>query len=66
MIWRKDKDEIPDEDSEKSKGVYAKDEEEAKEIADRIGKQEGYEGEPEIEEKPDASGGSWWNITWGK
>lgn len=64
VFWWKDDDETPDEDSEKSKGVYADDAEDARDIADRIARDEGYEGEPDIEEKPDASGGSWWQINW--
>jgi isopentenyl phosphate kinase len=51
---------------EQKKGIYAKDKKEAKYRADKIAKKEGIEGELELTEKPDITGGIFFSALWRK
>jgi hypothetical protein len=55
-----------DEECPASKAVYAKNEGEALDRAKRIAQKEGIQGTPEVEEKPDIAGGSYYSVTWRK
>jgi hypothetical protein len=51
---------------EQTKGIYAKDETEAKERADKIARKEAINGELELTEKPDICGGTFFSARWRK
>ena len=55
-----------DDDFVATKGVYAKNENEARDRAEKIARKEGISGELTIEEKSDSSGGTYYQAEWSK
>ena len=66
LRWLFGGDSEEDADEVTVKGVYSNDENSAKDRAEKIAKKEGISGDLEIQEKPDSSGGSYYQATWRK